>query len=82
MKLFYDDQALMHVAANSAFHERTKHIEVVCNYIRQQVQSTVIQTNYVHSSNQLTDAFTKVFTSAQFRQLLCKFGSINILAPT
>ena len=51
---------------------------VDCHYVREQVQTQVIQTHYVRSTDQLADLFTKSLLMHQFQRLLGKLGSINL----
>jgi len=82
MSVWCDSKAAIHIATNSVFHERTKHVEVDCYFVRNEVLSKNICLLHVQSQKQLADIFTMPLGKQEFDRLCIKLGIQDLHDPT
>ena len=75
--LFCDSQSAIHLAKNSSYHSRTKHIDVRYHWIRDVVSSKLLKLEKIHTDDNGSDMMTKILPNEKL-QACCKVAGMAV----
>ena len=78
MILLCNNISAINISKNQIQRSRTKHIDIRHHFIRDLVDSKVIQIEYVDTKNQLADMFTMPLDNKRFQELRKALGICSI----
>ncbi|GJU29915.1 retrovirus-related pol polyprotein from transposon TNT 1-94 [Tanacetum coccineum] len=62
------------LCSNNVQHSRSKHIDVIYHFIKEQVENGVVELYFVRTEYQLADIFTKALARERFEFLISRLG--------
>ena len=75
--IYVDNQSAIKISENDAEHDRTKHIDIRHYFIRELINNGEIKLEWISTSEQLADIFTKPLPGSIFTNLRNKIMKIN-----
>ena len=72
--LFCDSQSAIHLGKNPTFHDRSKHIDVRYHWIRDMLDSKLLELEKIHINDNGSDMMTKTLPKGKFETCRLIFG--------
>eukprot|EP00253_Pinus_taeda_P032259 PITA_32259 len=76
-KIMCDNQSCIKLSENLVFHDRSKHIDIQCYFVRDCVQQGAVQLSYTPTREQGADILTKALGRTKFDYFKEKMGMIK-----
>jgi hypothetical protein len=75
--IYYDNQSCIKLSKNLVFHDRSKHIEIRCHFIRDYVHRGAVELQYISTNEQVVDILTKDLGRGKFEPFRDKIGVVR-----
>ena len=69
MYVFYDNTSAINLSKNPVQHLKSKHIEIRYHFIRDLVEEKIVCLEFINTTNQKADVFTKPLDGPRFESL-------------
>eukprot|EP00253_Pinus_taeda_P019661 PITA_19661 len=76
-RIMCDNQSCIKLSENPMFHDRSKHIDIRCHFVKDCVQRGAIQLSYSSIGEQVADILTKALGRTKFDYFREKMGMIK-----
>ena len=79
--IFCDNQGCIKLSENPVFHDKSKHIEIKNQYIRDMVEKGAVKLHYVATDKQTANVLTKPLSKVKFEYFKDKLGVVQKDVP-
>eukprot|EP00253_Pinus_taeda_P003583 PITA_03583 len=76
-RIMCDNQSCIKLSENPIFHDRSKHIDIRCHFVRDCVQRGAVQLSYTPTGEQVADILTKALGKSKFDYFREKMGMLK-----
>ncbi|GKF58898.1 hypothetical protein Tco_0175684 [Tanacetum coccineum] len=80
--LYNDNKSAIALCCNSVQHSRAMHVDVRYHFIKEQVESGIVELYFVRTKYQLANIFTKPLPRERFNFLIEKLGMRSMSPKT
>ena len=78
VRILCDNQGAIQLTKHPNQRQKTKHIDIRYHYIREQQKEGSVEMEYVESTHQLADIFTKALPEPRFTNLRERQGIVEV----
>jgi len=73
-----DNTSAINISKNSVMHSRTKHIAIQYHFLKEKVAEGEVKLEFISTSEQVADIFTKPLPKEVFEYLQKKLGVVTL----